>query len=434
MLEAICAQAERYPAFEPVELDTKALDDRDAALAHALYDASIRRWLTLEFLVQQGLKRPFSELEPALRAVLIVGAAQLVLMDRIPAHAALNEAVEWAKRRIRPGAAGIVNAVLRRVDECAGERAGAWDGSRDAIPLPDGSRRLRHIQLPEHPAGTLSVAASMPRRLLDRLIEQHTEEEVRALCAQALTNPPTVLNVTHIKEPIASGWTTPHERAGHALWIGPRDELSPMLASRGDVWAQDPSSSEAVESIAHLKPTRIIDLCAGQGTKTRQLAQVFQEATIIATDVDTDRYRTLAKVFEGHERVRVRSMAEIKQAERGRADLVLLDVPCSNTGVMGRRVEARYRADAAAIGRLARIQREIIELAADLISPDGVILYATCSVDREENQDQARWAEERFGLAVGCERATIPRTGGTPESTVDGSYSVLLGPRRGRGG
>ena len=274
----------------------------------------------------------------------------------------------------------------------------------------------------------------MPRRLLDRLIEQHTEEEVRALCAQALTNPPTVLNVTHIKEPIASGWTTPHERAGHALWIGPRDELSPMLASRGDVWAQDPSSSEAVESIAHLKPTRIIDLCAGQGTKTRQLAQVFQEATIIATDVDTDRYRTLAKVFEGHERVRVRSMAEIKQAERGRADLVLLDVPCSNTGVMGRRVEARYRADAAAIGRLARIQREIIELAADLISPDGVILYATCSVDREENQDQARWAEERFGLAVGCERATIPRTGGTPESTVDGSYSVLLGPRRGRGG
>ena len=434
VLDVLTQQAERFPALEPVELDTRALDDRDAALAHALYDASIRRWFTLDFLVRQGLKRPFGELEPPLRAVLIFGAAQLVLMDRIPAHAALNEAVEWAKYRIRPGAAGIVNAVLRRVNECVGERAGAWDGGHDSIPLASGSRRLRGLLLPEHPAGCLSVATSMPRRLLDRMLEQHTEEEVRALCMQALTNPPTVLNLSYAEEAIESGWSKPHEREGHAVWIGPRDELAPLLASRGDLWAQDPSSSEAVESIGDLKPKRIVDLCAGQGTKTRQLARAFPEATIIATDVDGDRYRTLSNVFDGHDRVRVRSMAEIKQAERGRADLVLLDVPCSNTGVMGRRVEARYRADAAAIQRLARIQREIIEQAVDLLSPDGVILYATCSVDREENQDQAQWAAERFGLAVGCERSTLPRTGGTPESTVDGSYSVVLGPRAGRVG
>jgi len=427
-------QAESFPEIEPIELDTSALDDRDAALAHALYDGVIRRWLTLEYLIQSGLKTQFRDLEPPLRAVLLLGSAQLVLMDRIPAHAAINEAVEWAKKHIRPGAGAMVNAVLRRVSESVGQRAGEWNGQMGTLPLADGSKQLHGISLPEEPNHRLGIATSMPRGLLERLIAQHPIEDVRAMCVLALSNPPTVLSVRFAKEPIPTGWTKPHEREGHALWTGPRDELAPMLASRADLWAQDPASSEAVESIRHLNPKRIIDLCAGQGTKTRQLAHTFPEAKIIATDVDSDRHRTLTKVFECHERVRVVSMAEIKQAERGRADLVLLDVPCSNTGVLGRRVEARYRADAAAIKRLARIQRQIIEQATDLLTPDGLVLYATCSVDREENQDQARWASERFGLSIACERQTLPSSRGTPESSVDGSYSVLLGPRAGRGG
>ena len=427
-------QAETFPEIEPIELDTSSLDDRDAALAHALYDGVIRRWLTLEYLIQSGLKSQFRDLEPPLRAVLLLGSAQLVLMDRIPAHAAINEAVEWAKKHIRPGAGAMVNAVLRRVSESVGQRTGPWNGQMGTLPMGDGSKQLHGVSLPEEPNHRLGVATSMPRGLLERLVAQHPVEDVRALCMQALANPPTVLSVRFAQESIPSGWTQPHEREGHALWTGPRDELAPLLATRAGVWAQDPASSEAVESIRHLKPKRIIDLCAGQGTKTRQLAHTFPEAKIIATDVDSDRHRTLSKVFEGHERVRVVSMAEIKQAERGRADLVLLDVPCSNTGVLGRRVEARYRADAAAIKRLARIQRQIIEQATELLTPDGLILYATCSVDREENQDQARWASERFGLSIACERQTLPASRGTPESSVDGSYSVLLGPRAGRGG
>lgn len=432
--EVLTQQAERFPEIEPVELDTSALDERDAALAHALYDASIRRWLTLEYLIQSGLKGQFRDLEPALKAALILGSAQLVLMDRIPAHAAINESVEWAKHRIRPGAGGIVNAVLRRVSEYAGQRAGVWSGQVSALPLGDGSRQLHGIEMPGDVTQRLSVATSMPMGLVERMLAQHSVEDVRALCTQALANPPTVLSVRFTQEPIPAGWTRPHEREGHALWVGPREALAPMLATRRDLWAQDPSSSEAVASVSHLKPARIVDFCAGQGTKTRQLARTFPEAQVIATDVDPDRYRTLEGVFAGDERVRVITMPELRQAERGRADLVLLDVPCSNTGVMGRRVEARYRADAAALKRLARIQRQIIEEAAALLVPGGSILYATCSVDREENQAQAIWAAERFGMLASFERQTLPSSRGTPESCVDGSYSVLLTPNPVRGG
>lgn len=427
-------QAEDFPELEPVELDTQGLDERDAALAHALYDASVRRWLTLEYLVQLGLKGRFGDVEPPLRAALILGAAQLVLMDRIPAHAAINESVEWAKWRIRPGAGAVVNAVLRRVAESVGQRAGPWSGQVHTLPLADGSRQLNGIVLPEDVTQRLSIATSMPMGLLERMLGQHGVDDVRGLCMQALANPPTVLNVGFAGEPIPAGWSRPHEREGHALWVGPRGELAPMLASRGDIWAQDPSSSEAVASAAHLRPARIVDFCAGQGTKTRQLAHTFPEAKVIATDVDSDRYRTLEGVFAGDERVRVITMPELRQAERGRADLVLLDVPCSNTGVLGRRVEARYRADAAALKRLARIQRQIIEEAVGLLAPGGSILYATCSVEREENQDQAVWAAERFGMHVSGERRTLPSVRGGPESSVDGSYSVLLTPSPGRGG
>lgn len=421
-------QAARFPEIEPTEPDTSKLDDRDSALAHALYDASIRRWLTLEYIIQQGLNRPFRELETSLKAVLILGAAQLVLMDRIPAHAAIDQSVDWAKRRIRPGAAKLVNAALRRVSESVGERSGPWNNDRRSIPLASGSRDLLGIKLPEDERDRLATATSVPRQLIDRWAEHHPREIITDACMHALANPPTVLNVSHLTSPLPDNCTSPHAEEGHALWTGPREELGELLNARRDVWAQDPSSYEAVRSVAGMEPSLIVDFCAGQGTKTRQLSATFPNAKVIATDVDRARYETLAQVFANDERVDVLPMAELKHRARGQADLLLLDVPCSNTGVMGRRVEARYRATPASLKRLKSIQRQIIEEARPLLSKTGAILYATCSIDHEENHDQARWAAKAMHMSVADERASLPHTRGNPESSVDGSYSVVLSP------
>lgn len=420
----LSAQAARFPEIEAVELDTANLDPREAALAHALYDAAVRRWLTLEWLVSRHLGRPFRELEPAMRAVLLVGAAQLALMDRIPAHAAIDEAVEWAKRRIRPGAAGMVNAVLRRVSEEVGDREN--HPTDTGLPLGDNASRVFTGEWPNDQLEAVAARFSMPPQLIRRWRATLSRRDVIDLCVHGLTRPPTILYTKHAETHLASEHTTPHHAEHHMIWTGPHDALADLLASRRDIWAQDPASSGAVSSVADLKPGVVADLCAGQGTKTRQLAATFPEAEIIATDVDRARFAVLRATFEGHARVRVLPPKEATAALIGRADLVLLDVPCSNTGVLGRRVEARYRCTKAALDRLTGIQRQLIADSIPLLAPRGSILYATCSIETCENDDIAAWAREWHRFRADRTRRSLPAAHAGPASSIDGSFSTLL--------
>lgn len=408
-----------------MELDTSGLPEIEHSLAHAIYDAAIRRWLTLEFLLSAHLRQPFRELEPALQAALLSGAAQLVLFDRIPTHAAIDETVEWAKRRIRPGAGSMVNAVLRRVAESVGE---AEDGlSPTGLPVsPNRSRGLRGVSFPDDKLARLAVATSMPETVLRRWRRQMSYEEARSACIHALAKPPTILNTLHTTALLPADSTEPHTDPGHAVWRGTHESLGTLLETRRDVWVQDPGSSGAVRSVAGGSPAVIGDLCAGQGTKTRQLAATFPEASIVATDVDRTRYTVLARTFAGHDRVRVLPPDEARSALIGAADLVLLDVPCSNTGVLGRRVEARYRATPAAIERLTSIQRQLIADSVPLLSPRGAILYATCSLEHAENEAIAAWATKWHDLVSKHERRVVPAAESGPASSTDGAYSVVL--------
>lgn len=419
-------QAARFPEIETVELDTTPLDGREASFAHALYDAAVRRWLTLEFLLDAHLSTPFRRLEPALRGVLLCGAAQIALLDRIPVHAAIDESVEWAKRHVRPGAAGLVNAVLRRLAGSIGEPHEA-DAESDGVPLPDGRERgLTGITLPDDPLSRLAVRYSMPAALLRRWRDTLAPAEIASLCRHGLSRPPTVLSTRFATGPLPGEHLAPHAAAHHGVWTGPHAALAALLHTRGDFWVQDPASSGAVESVLDLTPGLVIDLCAGRGTKTRQLAAAFPGARIVATDTDTARFASLAQTFEGHPQVwTVPPGGAAGEAERG-ADLVLLDVPCSNTGVLGRRVEARYRATSEALARITRLQRELIDSAAPMLTPEGAILYATCSVDRAENEAIAAWAAERHGFRPERERRTRPAAPSGPASSIDGAYSVLL--------
>lgn len=428
----LSAQAARFPEIEAVTLDTAALDTREAALAHAIYDAAVRRWLTLEWLVSRHLNQPFRDVEPALRAVLLVGAAQLALFDRIPVHAAIDEAVEWAKRRIRPGAGGMVNAVLRRVAGDLGERSDNHDddaGDGTLLPLPDGGARAVACGWPDDPLEAVAVRYSMPAPLLRRWRRSLSRDQVLGVCRHGLTRPPTVLNTRYAADPVPAGWTKPHDADHSVVWTGPHDALGTLLESRTDVWAQDAASAAAIESVDDLQPGVIGDLCAGQGTKTRQLRARFPQATIIATDTDRSRYAVLRSAFESDERVRVLPPRHAIDELRGQADLVLLDVPCSNTGVLGRRVEARYRCTRAALDRLTGIQKQLIADTMPLLSPRGSIVYATCSIEPSENDDIAEWARSWHGLAAERTRRTLPAAPSGPASSVDGSFSTLL--RRG---
>jgi 16S rRNA (cytosine967-C5)-methyltransferase len=429
-------QAEIYPDLDLAPLDTAGLDVRDAAFAHAIYDAVLRRWITLGYLVEGYLSRPFADLDPRLRAVLLAGAAQMLLLDKVPPHAALNESVQWAKDNVKPAAGGLVNAVLRKIAALVfGEQAGlpqsspkvAWSRGRDEVPLPDGSAlKLREPVFPAAMPERIAIATGHPVALLKKWAGAWGEDEAARLAAHGLINPPTILNTQFASSPVPS--CVAHERPSPQVWTGGRSELVALLESRQDVWVQDSSSALAVQSIANLTPEIVVDLCAGQGTKTRQLAATFPNAQIIASDVDRRRLITLREVASMNPRIKVVAPEEVRSQLSQRADLVLLDVPCSNTGVLPRRVEARYRCDSQQLSRLVTLQREILSNAMPLLAPGAAILYSTCSIEPEENEEQVAWAQKELGLTPSHLMRTMPAggPGESPSGYHDGAFSALL--------
>lgn len=417
--------------------DCSGLSARDAAFAHAICDAVTRRWITLEHIVRLFLRQPFEGLEPSLRAVLLGGVAQVYLLDRVPVHAAIDTAVQWAKTCIRSGAGSIVNAVLRRASELLGDRSKplkTWSFARNAVPRHDGTAiPLVRDVLPSEPLERMSIATSHPLWLLQRWSVRFGEEKTHALALHGLCDPPIVLNTAHVcdRSILQSAGLAPHSNIGFHLAPTDRDTLSALL-TRGDLWVQDPASTKAVSLVAHLSPRLIIDLCAGRGTKTRQLAALFPGASIIASDPDPQRSRDLAMLARSIPRIRVVDPRELSVTCGSRADLVLADVPCSNTGVLPRRAEARYRCDQAQLNRLTILQRQILDHAGSLLAPGGQVLYSTCSVEHEENEDLVESMRASKGQGMALDPIRIERTmpsglpGVSPDLYHDGGFAALL--------
>ncbi|MCX5660152.1 MAG: hypothetical protein NTW19_10575 [Planctomycetota bacterium] len=432
---ALGRAGESFPRLDPAPLDASGLDARDARLALAIHRTAIQRWITLEHIINGFLRQPMNAIEPSLRGLFLCAAAQLLFMDRLPAHAVVDESVALSRVLVRPGAAGLVNAVLRRVaglrkPSVAGE---AWTPAADRLPLEEGYVPLAQATLPApgvSPAALsehLALATSNPVPLVASWIARFGAAEATALALHGIITPPTIVAVEPGFDAAAqdNAACAPHARAGFVVWTGDHDGLVAFLAANVARRVQDPASSLAVASTAALSPKLILDYCAGRGTKTRQLALLHPSAQIVATDLDERRVgplRTSLTPFANATGCLIESLGRTLAGRR--ADLLLLDVPCSNTAVLARRPEARYRFNPESLASLATLQRTIIGDSAALLAPQAHVLYSTCSLDEQENQAQARWAATHLKGELLAEHLELPQGRGT--SYQDGSYHALI--------
>lgn len=444
--------AQIIPAFPDLPLggpDLTQLEARDAALARAIDGAVRRRWLSLEAILRVRLNRDIHVIEPGVRAALLSGAAQLLLLERLPDHAVLHETVEWTKRNVRPEAGNFVNAVLRamarlrdegtrrspatpdgadRGDPAFGE-PGSGESSpreldRNQLPLEDGAvLTLREDVFAIDPVARLSAQTSHVPGLVMRWMSTHGPARTRASCLHGIALPPTILHGAPQEIGAAHASLAPHDRPGCAVYTGAPAELASLLAVRPGVWVQDPASAAAIDAcgaMAGERPAVVVDLCAGKGTKTRQLAHAFPGSRILAADPDPQRFAALNATFASgggalrsapSTTVEVVAQPHIERRVRelGGAALVVLDVPCSNSGVLARRLEARYRFSAVRLHELIELQRTIARNGLALLRPDGRLLYATCSLEAEENELQWRWIEAELGLQRVASEALLPR-------------------------
>ncbi|MCH2160441.1 MAG: hypothetical protein MK085_01065 [Phycisphaerales bacterium] len=424
----------RFPDLDLGGLNTTGLEMREAAFARALDQAIIRRWLTLETVVSSQVDRPWARLDDEVAAALLIGSAQLLLLDQVPPHAAINETVTRVRERTHSGAAGLVNAVLRKIARLqVGElpasdpAAGDFHARRDLIPLADGRAIVLGKEIfAEDPVIRLVQQTSHGEDLVVHWISAHGLAKTRTLCHHDLLLPPVLLTAEDPSS-IADGPVEPHDRSGFHVWKGKPGELGAFMQANPGARVQDPASAEPVAATAGIEAGLIVDYCAGRGTKTRQLAEMHPGARIIASDIDARRAEDLARAFEGHPGVDVVQHGDFREAI-GRTDLLVLDVPCTNTGVLPRRPEAKYRFGPRSLDSLARLQRKIFREAEPLLAPEGMILFSTCSLEPLENRRQVEQAARRFGMRIRSQAQRFPEglPGDPPNRIHDGSFFAIL--------
>ncbi|MDF1869293.1 MAG: transcription antitermination factor NusB [Phycisphaerales bacterium] len=424
----LSAHAKTFPDLMPVEPQIQHLEPRDRALCHAIIRESVTRWITLRYIVTELAGRGFETIEPRMQGVLIGAAAQLLLLDRLPPHAVINESVEWAKQYIRPKAGGMTNAILRKVARTRGDAIDSYSNQSNTIPLANGSALvLNNLNLPEDPLTHTSTAYSLPKATIKRWTKLYPDR-VNQLVSHTLIHPPTLVYTQHWTEVPDQEDLAPHDSLSHRVYTGSRTHLTRLLDANPSLRVQDPASSSVVQSIPDGNYNTIIDYCAGQGTKTRQLVERFPNATIIAMEIDSRRLDTLMDVFDDNRSVLVRHVDELAESVPNGADLILTDVPCSNSGVLARRMEARYRPMTIQVSRIAKIQQDILSTVIPYLNPEGTLVYSTCSIEPEENQDQRDWIKEDSIFELIEDHQVLPSaTPSDPASMyTDGSYASIF--------
>lgn len=429
--DVLVTQAAAFPMMPAEKAPTQYLPPQEIRLATALHRTVLQHWLTLEHILNHFLSKSLRKLEPKMQAVLLSGAAQILFMDRIPSHAAVDESVHLAHRLIRPGAAKLTNAILRRISEINTTFYDEpWYPHSQHIPHHAGyitvpQDILPHIDnLPRY----LSIATSHPQPLIESWRSQYNDEQLISLLTHSHVSPPVIV---HSQQPAAADHPdlTPHVYPGAYLWQGRTSELTDCLTQLSDAFVQDPTAAKVPRVTEPYKYNLMVDYCAGRGTKTRHFATLHPEATIIATDIVADRCHDLAEVFKDAPKVKVIPFDELVQY-RNQADLVFLDVPCSNTGVLPRRPEARYRFSPNQMDEITTLQKQIITSAHKLLKNETTpespaqILYSTCSIEAPENQRITQWIKSEYKMKIAHEESTLPA--GHSETYHDGGYYALL--------
>ncbi len=381
VLERVAARGAFADRALEAELGRRRLEPRDAALATELVYGTLRWQRYLDWLLGPCARRRLDGLDPRVLAALRMSAYQLTFLDRVPAFAAVNDAVTLA-RAAGSGAAAFVNAVLRAF-------------TRPGRPQP---------AEPHDPVDALALRRSFPTWLAARWVARRGSAEAEALMGAMNERAPLTLRTslrrttrTALAERLAAEHgvnTRPTAWAPEGLVVldpgGPPSAWRPF--AEGLCVVQDEASMLVARLLEPVPGETVADVCAAPGTKTTHLAELMDDqGRVLAFDPQPGRLglvRAAAarlgldsiRTFEG----RVEALASRFPAA---CDAVLVDAPCSNLGVLRRNPEVKWRRRPEDLPRLAGRQQAILTAAAGMVKPGGRLVYATCSLEPEENEE-----------------------------------------------
>lgn len=380
-------------------LEKYPMEKRDRSFLSRLVGGSVERCMELDYVIDQFSKIIVQKMKPVIRNILRISVYQILYMDQVPDSAVCNEAVKLTVKRKFHNLKGFVNGVLRTIVR-----------KKEEIPYPDRADTLRF----------LSVRYSMPEWLTRRFLTQFGEERTEKILQSFLedkggTSVRCNLSVTTLSEMeeclqkqdvcVKKGTLLPYAR--HIYRYPSLKELEAF--QKGMFQVQDESSMLVGEIADVKKGNLVIDVCAAPGGKTFHVAdklasyapKASDEAGMVfscdLTSEKTDLIRENKKRLGCHNvEIFVNDATVLREEWVCKADFVIADLPCSGLGVIGKKCDIKYKTKEEDITSLAAIQREILKVVSQYVKPGGKLIFSTCTIAEEENQNNVQWIKENL--------------------------------------
>lgn len=365
------------------------LDKSDRAFITRVTEGTLERMIELDYITDQFSKVKVKKMKPVIRAIVRSAVYQLKYMDSVPDSAVCNEAVKLAVSRGFGGLRGFVNGVLRSI-----------------------ARNLDSVQYP--PEGTkeyLSVRYSMPPWILEQWLAWYTPEQLEQMLRNFLEEKPTSIRCNlhqisreDLKRKLAGEGVKAEEvpELPCALLISGYDYLGALPSfQEGDFQVQDISSMLVAERANPREGDYIIDVCAAPGGKTLHLADKLRGTGMVQAR-DISDYK-VGLIWDNIRRAGMENIEAVRwdatvldEESVEKADIVIADLPCSGLGVLGRKSDLKYRMTREGEKELAALQRQILSQVWRYVKPGGKLVYSTCTINREENEENAAWFQAEY--------------------------------------
>ncbi|MEO7042570.1 MAG: 16S rRNA (cytosine(967)-C(5))-methyltransferase RsmB [Gemmatimonadaceae bacterium] len=413
----VCSDVRAGQLLDPsFERHTTQIDSRDRRWTQELLYGMMRRRAFLDAILSDRVRGGLARLDPDLIDLLRLGAYQLLCMGSVPAYAAIAQTVELTKTRHGIGASKLANAVLRRTDR---------------------ERTNLAVATPPDPIDALALSSSHPRWLVARWVARWGADDTAALLTANNTEAPVILRPfgvtrSELADALAEAGVAIHAAplVAESIELGHGVALTELAAfTDGHFFVQDSAATLVVQYAAIPAGSRVADFCAAPGGKTFEMAR--DAGVVFSADRSAAR---LQRITATAQRLRSTNVIPLVNDARHPAlhdlDAVLVDVPCTGTGTFRRHPDARWRLKVSDLAVMPTIQRSILRAAAEAVRPGGLLIYSTCSLETEENDQQIETFLSEHPQFV----LEPPPDGAVPASTLDAGRLRVLPHKHGTDG
>lgn len=402
------------------------LPKKDRAFITRVFEGTIENRIKIDYWIDQVSSVKVNKMKPVIREIIRSAVYQIVYMDSVPDSAACNEAVKLAQKKGFFSLKGFVNGVLRNISRI-----------RDNMPLPPKSM----------PKAYLSVRYSTPEWLVDKWIRAYGEETTETMLRDFLEERPTTVRLRTfatnteqteklLKDDGVTVTKAPYVEA--ARYIEGYDYVPGLTAFReGRIQVQDVSSMLVSICADPQKGAAVLDLCAAPGGKSLHMADLLQgTGSVEARDLTDYKVELIRQNIERSGAINIEAVRHdatiFDRRLEEKYDIVLADVPCSGLGVIGKKTDIKYRMDPEKIRELVQLQRQILHNAAAYVKPGGILMFSTCTVCEEENQQNVAWLTSHYPLHTESLDKWLPEEL-CSEETKNGMLQLLPGVHKADG-